>query len=942
MQREPNLPVAVPNASNLSFVEKLYYDYQQDPSSVGDPWRRYFDGLPRTEPPPPVLVERRRSRDGGSGESMDATEAFQARVDRLVHAYREYGHLRASLDPLGLAQRPHNGFPLEAYGLSPSDLDRTVRGGDPDGGGRSTLRDLLDKLEETYCRTLGVELAHLHDVELRTWLEERMERTRNHVRLDPDVQLRLLGKLIESESFEQFLGTRFLGSKRFSLEGGEGLVALLELAVDRAAGHGVKQIVIGMAHRGRLNVLANIIGKPLREIFAEFRDRAIVNGGTGGDVKYHLGYAGARTQPDGRAVELSLAFNPSHLEWIDGVVEGMVRARQDRDRDSERQRALPILIHGDAAFAGQGVVAEVLNLSELEGYSSGGTVHVVVDNQVGFTTSPRDARSSTYATDVARMLQIPVFHVNGEDVEAVAQSVLLAVDFRQRFHRDVVIDLWCYRKYGHNEGDEPSFTQPVMYRAISEKRSLPQEYADKLSRAGVIPPDRIQELRQAVHQRLETAFTESAAIAVSPGRPPVRPIWTSYHGGSIATAPEVATWIDPELLRRVGRRLVEVPGGFVLHPKLARILQARAEMAEGKRPVDWGMAELLAFGTLAWNGTRVRLSGQDSRRGTFSHRHGVLFDYQTGMPYLPIAHLRDGQGPVELRDSPLSEAGVLGFEYGYSLEMPEGLVIWEAQYGDFVNGAQVIVDQFIASAEAKWSQLSGLVLLLPHGMEGAGPEHSSARLERFLALAVDDNWQVIDPTTPAQYFHALRRQVLAPWRKPLVVMAPKSLLRHPQAISSEAELTSGRFQRILPDPGTLDPAEVTRVVLCSGRIFYDLLAAREASQLRHVAILRLEQLYPLREDELLRELARYPSAGEVVWAQDQPRNMGAWPYVDLRLAPLLRDELHWSCVSRPFSASPSAGSATRHKLEQDALVQQALGEPSARSARAIGAGRSND
>jgi 2-oxoglutarate dehydrogenase E1 component len=561
---------------------------------------------------------------------------------------------------------------------------------------------------------------------------------------------------------------------------------------------------------------------------------------------------------------------------------------------------------------------------------------------VGFTTSPRDARSSTYATDVARMLQIPVFHVNGEDVEAVAQAVLLAVDFRQRFHRDVVIDLWCYRKYGHNEGDEPSFTQPVMYRAIAEKRPLPQEYAEQLARAGVVHPDRVQELRQAVHQRLETAFTESAAIAVSPGRPPVRPLWAPYHGGSIATAPDVATAVDAELLRRVGRRLVELPAGFTPHPKLARIVQARAEMAEGKRPVDWGMAELLAFGTLAWTGTRIRLSGQDSRRGTFSHRHGVLFDYQTGRPYLPIAHLRDGQGPVELRDSPLSEAGVLGFEYGYSLEMPQGLVLWEAQYGDFVNGAQVIVDQFIASAEAKWSQLSGLVLLLPHGMEGAGPEHSSARLERFLALAVDDNWQVIDPTTPAQYFHALRRQVLAPWRKPLVVMAPKSILRHPQAISPEAELTSGGFRRILPDPVALDPAEVTRVVLCSGRIFYDLLAAREASQARHVAIVRLEQLYPLRDDELLRELARYPAVREVVWAQDQPRNMGAWPYVDLRLAPLLRGELGWSCVSRPFSASPAAGSATRHKLEQDALVQQALGEPSTRTARAVGAARSND
>ena len=537
-----------------------------------------------------------------------------------------------------------------------------------------------------------------------------------------------------------------------------------------------------MAHRGRLNVLANVVGKPLRDIFAEFRDNAIVNAG-GGDVKYHLGYSSDRETPDGVLVHLSLSFNPSHLEWIDTVVQGRVRAKQDRYHDGDRGRSVPVLVHGDAAFAAQGIVAESLQMSELEAYAVGGTIHVIVNNQVGFTTSPHDARSTTYCTGPARMLQIPIIHVNGEDLEAVAQAVLLAVDFRQRFHRDVVIDLWTYRRHGHNEGDEPAFTQPVMYRAISRKPTLKQVFAEQLVSEGAVAAADVEDMTSRYRAKLEQAYRESAALAARPEPQAMGGFWKGFRGGALAPDAEVPTGVSAETLRAIGEPLVHVPQGFRLHPKLAKVLEARAEMVRGVRPLDWGTAEALSLGSLAWEGTRIRLVGQDTRRGTFSHRHAVLFDSERGTPYAPLSHLRSGQGPVEIRDSLLSEAAALGFEYGWSLEMPDALAIWEAQFGDFVNAAQVIMDQFLSSGEAKWNRLSGLVLLLPHGMEGQGPEHSSARLERFLELSVDDNWRVVNLTTPAQYFHALRRQVLSPWRKPLVVMSPKSLLRHPQATS---------------------------------------------------------------------------------------------------------------------------------------------------------------
>jgi 2-oxoglutarate dehydrogenase E1 component len=689
-------------------------------------------------------------------------------------------------------------------------------------------------------------------------------------------------------------------------------------------GHGVRNVVIGMAHRGRLNVLANALGKPLAEIFAEFRDHAIV-GGSGGDVKYHLGHSADRQTPDG-GIHLSLAFNPSHLEWIDPVVVGRVRAKQDRYRDTERRRSLALVVHGDAAFAGQGIVAETLQMSQLDGYTIGGTIHVVVNNQLGFTTGPRDARSTLYPTDVARMLDVPIFHVNGEDLEAIAQAVLLAIDFRQRFHRDAVVDLWCYRKHGHNEGDEPAFTQPVLCRAIAARRPLWVGTAAALVEEGVVAQEEVARMESAYRARLDEAFRASAAVAIRPAPLTMEGAWKGFRGGEVARLPDPDTAVPLDELRHIGRHLTEVPRGLGVHAKIARLLDQRAEMVAGKRPLDWGTAEGLALGSLAWQGVRVRLAGQDSRRGTFSHRHAVIVDQQTGAPYVPLANLREGQGVVEIRDSLLSEAAALGFEYGYSLEAPECLVAWEAQFGDFANAAQVIIDQFLASSETKWNRLSGLVLLLPHGLEGQGPEHSSARLERFLALCVDDNWVVANLTTPAQIFHALRRQALAPWRKPLVVMSPKRLLRLPAATSSLEELAGGRFHRVLADPERPDPAAVTRVVLCSGKIFYDLAAARAAARARHVAVVRLEQLYPLRPEELGAELDRYPRAREVVWAQEEPRNMGALKHVALHVAPLVR-EAAWSAVARPPSSSPAAGSATRHALEQESLVREALGEP---------------
>jgi 2-oxoglutarate dehydrogenase E1 component len=906
--------------ANLGFVEELYYGWLADPNATPEPWRDWFAALPAapgSAPAPGPFPPRRGGAEAGPDDA-----AFQLRVERLTRHYREQGHLRARLDPLELL-RPAEPIELDRFGLGPADLDRPFRGAD---GVTRPLRDHVARLEETYCRSIGVELRHLQDEELRRWLEERMERTANRLTLAPEVKRRLLHEVVRAEVLEQFLGARFLGAKRFSLEGAEGLLPLLELLVDRAIGHGVRNLLFGMAHRGRLNVLANVLGKPVAEIFAEFRDTAIVNA-SGGDVKYHLGHSTDRETPDGVLVHLSLSFNPSHLEWINTVVQGRVRAKQDRFRDGERGRTVPVLIHGDAAFAGQGIVAEALQMSELEAYHVGGTIHVIVNNQVGFTTAPRDARSTTYATGVARMLQVPIIHVNGEDLEAVAQAVLLAVDFRQRFHKDVVIDLWAYRRHGHNEGDEPAFTQPIMYQAIARRPTLRALLSERLVAEGAVTAEQVEAMTRGYRATLEEAHLESARLAVRVGAQPTSGFWKGVQGGPIPLE-QPATAVAADHLARIGAALAEVPTGFAVHPKVKRLLELRAEMARGARPIDWGMGEALAYGTLCWEGRRIRLAGQDVRRGTFSHRHAVLADRETGGTYSPLQHLREGQGVFEVRDSLLSEAAALGFEYGYSLEMPDALCIWEAQFGDFVNCAQVVLDQFLAPGEEKWNRLSGLVLLLPHGMEGQGPEHSSARPERFLRLSVNDNWRVVNLTTPAQIFHALRRQLASQVRKPLVVMSPKSLLRHPSAVSTIGDLSGGRFEPLLPDPAAPDPAGVERLVFCAGKLFYDLAAARDERRLGHVALVRIEELYPLPADRIEAELARYPGAVQVAWAQEEPGNMGAADYMERRLGALLPRHRTLSVVARPASASPAVGSHTRHDLEQQQLVHEALGEPS--------------
>jgi 2-oxoglutarate dehydrogenase E1 component len=949
---------------NLGFAEELYFQYLRDPASVDPAWRRTFaalDGgaarhgagpaalLPPEAFPRSIFAGRgaatNAALDGppasapGAIQSRISMRLLSERVQRLVEGYRELGHLFADLDPLGLLTRPSPHIALEDFGLTDEDLDLVFSSENVAGPTRKTLRDLVAQLRETYCRTIGVQTAHLHDRELRAWLQSRMESSRNRLPLTREDRIRILQQVIGAEVFEQFLQNKFLGSKRFSLEGAESLIPLLERLVERAARSSVGEIVIGMAHRGRLNVLANVLKKPASQIFAEFQDKldekADLNDG-GGDVKYHLGFSIDRVFGEGsdeHRVHLSLTFNPSHLEWVNTVVQGRVRAKQDRLGDTTRTRALPILIHGDAAFAGQGIIAESLNMSELPGYTVGGTVHIIVNNQVGFTTSPASARSTTYATDVARMLQIPIFHVNGEDPEAVWQVVDLAVDFRQRFHRDAIIELWSYRKLGHNEGDEPAYTQPVMYRAIAAKPSIRMAY---LAYDGANPPpgggppitvEETDALAAAKRKELEGELEVATKLETLPRPSTFAGVWAKVKGGADSNVPEVPTNVTTAAIQEVTQALTTTPPDFHVHPKLHKlIVEARAQMGAGEKPADWGMGEALAFGTLLAQGTRVRLSGQDSCRGTFSHRHAVMYDYEDGHTYTPLEHISAKQGVFEVRDSPLTEAGVLGFDYGYSLDMPDGLTIWEAQFGDFVNAAQVIIDQFISSSEAKWHRVSGLVMLLPHGMEGQGPEHSNARLDRFLNLCVNDNMQVCDLTTPAQYFHALRRQVLRPYRKPLIIMSPKSLLRHPMATSPLSSFTDAQFQHIIPDTTVKDPARVKRVLLCTGKVYYDLLAAREAHKYDDVAIVRIEQLFPLYKDELLETLSGFAEGTPVVWVQEEPKNMGAWAYMNRELPPLLAGSFPWSAVTRPLSASPATGSAKRHSREQTRLVAEAFGK----------------
>jgi 2-oxoglutarate dehydrogenase E1 component len=851
-------------------------------------------------------------------QGMDVAKAVA--VERLIDAYRTRGHLAADLNPLASRTSIPRDLDPSYYGLSLFDLDRPVTL----DGQKLTLRELVERLRETYSGKMGVEFMHIQNPEEREWFLSRMEPTRNQWDLGVDTRRRILQRIVEAEGFEVFLHTRFVGHKRFSLEGGESVVAILDETLDQAANHGVAEAVIGMAHRGRLTVLANIVGKSMVQLFSEFDgdiDPDSIEGS--GDVKYHLGAKGTVRSTKGNEIAVSVAFNPSHLEAVDPVVQGIVRPKQNRLGDTKRERVLPILIHGDAAFAGQGVVMETFNISQVKGYHVGGTVHIVINNQIGFTANPDEARSGPYCSDVALSVQAPVFHVNGDDPEACVRAAQLALEYRQKFHKDVVIDMICYRKHGHNEADDPSYTQPILYKQIRAQKPVTVQYAERLQKSGLVTAGEVETMRKGITARLNEIYDLAQKQKEQFELQELSAIPDDEIGPHLAD-----TTVPKQTLEYIVDRITTFPQTFHLHPKLKPFLDKRREALHGG-PVDWALAESLAFGSLVLEGTPVRLSGQDSGRGTFSQRHAVYADYETGFEYFPLQHLSPNQATFEVIDSALSEYAVMGFEFGYSVADPLTLVLWEAQFGDFANGAQIIIDQFIAAAESKWGQPSGLVLLLPHGQEGQGPEHSSCRIERFLQLCGENNIQVANCTTPAQYFHLLRRQMHGGpdrrgVRKPLIIATPKSILRHPKAVSTLEELASGRFLEVLDDATITNPDVVNRVLLCSGKVYYDLIAAREENKITDVAIVRLEQLYPFATSLVKGAIHRYPIEAEVVWVQEEPRNAGPWRFVWERIQPVLEGGRRLRYVGRPESASPSPGSLKRHQYEQAKLVEEAF------------------
>ena len=922
------------NAYNRDLLDEVYRQFQTDPRSVDPTWRAFFAGMQFAGTLP--------GRHGAPAGSPQADILRQTATVRLVTAYRELGHLQAHIDPLNPPPPPHPMLSLERFGLTRDDLTAPVDVSMYFGlNGTGLLGDLLDALQETYCRTLGVEYMHLLDLDARRWLAERMEPTRNAPNLPLRQKYRVLYMIHQAELFEKFLHTKYVGQKRFSLEGGETLIPILDAIVEKGPSLGVKEFVIGMAHRGRLNVLANTLRKPFEEIFNEFEDNYLPDSFSGdGDVKYHMGFSADINAATGGRVHLSLTPNPSHLEVVCPIVEGRVRAKQRLHNDTERRAGVPILIHGDAAFAGQGVVMETFNLMNLAGYKTGGTIHVVVNNQIGFTTNPRDARSTEYCTDIAKFIQAPIFHVNAEDPEACVYAAETALEFRQRFKKDVVIDMVCYRKWGHNEGDEPAFTQPLEYKNIRSRPPISKVYSKLL----VDGPDPITEeitasIDEAFAERLKNALKDAdpaateyrakmdqALKAVKSG-PPRKRGMEGYSGlwsglsNKYSHAP-VVTGVGLDVLDRIADAIGTFPEGFTPHPNLVKTLTTRRDNVKGRKSVDWGTGEALAFGSLVLEGTPVRLSGQDSRRGTFTHRHAAVMDFETGKTHVPLANLDPDQAPFDAYDSSLSEMAVMGFEFGYTMDDPSSLVMWEAQFGDFANGAQVVIDQFVTSCESKWNRSSGLVLLLPHAYEGQGPEHSSARLERFLQTCAEDNIQVAYPTTPAQIFHLLRRQVKRSFRKPLVVMTPKSLLRLPAAVSPVGEFTGQSSFREVIDDATVNPDLVTRVLLCSGKVYYDLAAKREKIGTQAVAVVRLEQLYPWPEEQLKSVLGRYRRARDWVWVQEESQNMGAWNFAEPRLR---TKGFPFVYVGRDESASPATGSHHVHEVEQKELVDAAFG-----------------
>ena len=864
------------------------------------------------------------------GDHMREQFAKQARVPHLINAFRTYGHLVADIDPLhAMPLHHHPGLDLETYGLTIWDLDREFITSGLEGKDALPLRKILEILRRSYCGRIGAEYRHIDDTEQKKWLQQRIER--EPAPLSPELKKAILWKLISAEQFERFLHTKYLGAKRFSLEGTETIIPLLDQMIEGAARRGVEDITFGMAHRGRLNILANVIGHFCERIFAAFEGTVHPNfPADEGDVKYHQGAKGVRDAATGATVNLTLAPNPSHLEFVDAVVEGMIRAKQDQmpiSREEAWDKALPVLLHGDAAFAGQGIVMEVLNLADLKGYRTGGTIHIVVNNQIGFTTSPEASRSTIYSTDIAKMTACPIFHVNGDDPESAYRVMELALDFRQQFKKDVVIDLVGFRRLGHNETDEPSYTQPIMYAQVKKHEGVQTLYARQLVREGVLTEDEVKSLIEDRVARYERALAGAKETAGKlPKQTTLAPPLADEDGSAV-----LDTSVAPETIERIGNLIAKVPEGFTVNPKMVSQLARRAKMGEGSAPLDWAFAESIAFGSLVLDNHRVRLSGQDSGRGTFSHRHAALYDSQTGAQWIPLSELRpDGAGEHEfprfsVYDSSLSELGVLGFEYGYSVVANDALTLWEAQFGDFGNGAQVIVDQFISSGEDKWKQTSRLTLLLPHGYEGQGPEHSSARLERYLQLCAENNMQVCNPSTPAQYFHLLRRQVKQEHARPLVVITPKSLLRLPDSFSQRDELTRGGFRPVIDDAEVQDASAVRRVVVCSGKVFYDLDRARRKAGKQGVAIVRLEQFYPFPANALREVMARYPNAAELAWTQEEPQNMGGWTFVEPRLVGVLPDNRRPRFIGRAASASPATGFFTTYELEQADIVQNALG-----------------
>lgn len=927
------------SGGNAAYVEELYETYLKDPNAVPEEWREQFDKLPRVNGNIDQDIPHSDIKDHFLYLAKNKTrvqplevasvtsehEKKQVKVLQLITAYRVRGHQKANLDPLGIMERePVPDLELSKQGLSAADFDTTFNVGNLFiGKEEATLKEIIDALEVTYCTTVGAEYGHITDTAEKRWLQQRLESVRAHPDYGKEVKKHLLERLSAAEGLEKSLATKYPGYKRFGLEGGEALIPLVDEIIQRGGSYKAKEIVIGMAHRGRLNVLVNTLGKNPAEMFDEFEGKKLNDMGSG-DVKYHQGFSSNVMTPGGE-IHLALAFNPSHLEIVAPVVEGSVRARQDRRQDTEGDTVIPVNIHGDAAFAGQGVVMETFQMSNTRAYKTGGTLHIIINNQIGFTTSNRlDSRSTEYCTDVAKIVQAPIFHVNGDDPEAVLFVTQLAIDYRQQFKKDVVIDLVCYRRHGHNETDEPSGTQPMMYSKIKKHPTVRKLYSDRLVEQGVVSQDEANQIMNEYRDALDAGSHVVKSLVREPNRE-LFVDWSPYLGHDYIFKAD--TTYDLKRLQELSNQLHTLPEGFVVQKQVSKILEDRRKMTAGALAINWGYAETMAYATLVAEGFPVRITGQDSGRGTFSHRHAVLHNQKDGTAYAPLTSLCDNGATFEIYDSLLSEEGVLAFEYGYATTSPKGLVIWEAQFGDFANGAQVVIDQFISSGEHKWARLCGLTMLLPHGYEGQGPEHSSARLERFLQLCAEHNIQVCVPSTPAQVYHMLRRQAIRPLRKPLVVMSPKSLLRHKLCTSTLDELANGTFEPVIDEVDDLEPEKVQRVVMCSGRVYYDLLEKRRADEIDDTAVIRVEQLYPFPEEQLEQVLSGYPNLKTVVWCQEEPMNQGAWYCSQHHMRHVLNNvnpKLYLHYAGRNASAAPASGYMSVHVEEQQTLVEQAL------------------